>query len=166
MTIPPNVTFIGSGAFRDCIGLTSVTISNGVTSITKNTFWGCSSIKEIVIPKSVTDIEKYAFRGCLNLLDFYCYAKIVPTTYDKAFHETPIESVTLHVPVNSVEAYRTTWPWSDFKEIVAIREDPDAIMEIKQSENSNREYYDLIGRRVHYPQKGLYIRNGKKVIVK
>ena len=166
MTIPPNVTFIGSGAFRDCIGLTSVTIPNGVTSITKNTFWGCSSIKEIVIPKSVTDIEKYAFRGCLNLLDFYCYAKIVPTTYDKAFHETPIESVTLHVPVNSVEAYRTTWPWSDFKEIVAIREDPDAIMEIKQSENSNREYYDLIGRRVHYPQKGLYIRNGKKVIVK
>lgn len=166
VTIPQNVTFIGSGAFRDCIGLTSVTIPNGVTSITKNTFWGCSSIKEIVIPKSVTDIEKYAFRGCLNLLDFYCYAKIVPTTYDKAFHETPIESVTLHVPVNSVEAYRTTWPWSDFKEIVAIREDPDAIMGIKQSENSNREYYDLIGRKVHYPQKGLYIRNGKKVIVK
>lgn len=28
------------------------------------------------------------------------------------------------------------------------------------------EYYDLQGRRVEYPAKGLYIKNGKKIIVK
>ena len=28
------------------------------------------------------------------------------------------------------------------------------------------EYYDLTGRRVYQPQKGLYIKNGKKVMMK
>jgi hypothetical protein len=164
VTIPNGVTSIGSGAFRDCIVLTSIIIPNGVTSISKNTFWGCSSIKEIVIPMSVTNINENAFSGCSNLLDFYCYAKNVPTTNEKAFRSTPTEMATLHVSASAIEKYRATLPWNNFKEIVPI--DPNAIMGVKQCDDCNGEYYDLTGRRVHQPQKGLYIRNGKKVIVK
>lgn len=35
-----------------------------------------------------------------------------------------------------------------------------------QLTNDNEIYYDLMGRRVNYPTKGLYIKNGKKVILK
>ena len=49
---------------------------------------------------------------------------------------------------------------------MAIGEDPDAIKGIKQSDDSKTEYYDLTGRRVYQPQKGLYIKNGKKVMMK
>ena len=52
------------------------------------------------------------------------------------------------------------------KDIVAIGEGPDAIIGIKQSDDSKTEYYDLTGRKVLQPQKGIYIRNGKNVIVK
>ena len=47
--------------------------------------------------------------------------------------------------------------------------DPDdnttAIKNMKVGKNDN-VYYDLSGRRVLYPKKGLYIMNGKKVIIK
>lgn len=44
----------------------------------------------------------------------------VPTTPDDAFEDTPISEATLHVPAASVEAYKTTAPWNQFKNIVAI----------------------------------------------
>ena len=89
----------------------------------------------------------------------------VPNTDDAAFDGAPTESATLHVPANTIAAYKAAWPWSDFKEIVAIEEGPDGIMRVKK-DYSNGDLYDLTGRKVFQPQKGLYIRNGKKVIVK
>ena len=42
-----SVTSIGDSAFRDCSGLTSVTIPNGVTSIGEKAFEGCSGLTSI-----------------------------------------------------------------------------------------------------------------------
>ena len=44
-----SVTSIGEWAFRDCSGLTSVTIPNSVTSIGNYAFSGCSSLTSIVV---------------------------------------------------------------------------------------------------------------------
>ena len=67
VTIPNSVTSIGSSAFRDCSGLTSITIPNSVTSIGEDAFWGCSGLTSITIPNSVTSIDCYAFEGCSGL---------------------------------------------------------------------------------------------------
>lgn len=96
-----------------------------------------------------------------------CYAEEVPNTVDDVFDGTPTEKSMLHVPASAIEKYRETWPWSDFKEIVAIEEEsPDGITSVKQSDDRNGDYYDLTGRKVYHPQKGLYISNGKKVVLK
>ncbi len=55
------VTSIGDSAFRDCSGLTSVTIPEGVTSIGDMAFSGCSGLTSVTIPASVTSIGNYAF---------------------------------------------------------------------------------------------------------
>ena len=86
-----SVTSIGQSAFKDCSGLTSVTI-----------------------PNSVTSIGNYAFAYCPELLDVYCYAENVPSTASNTFESSPIENATLHVPVGSIESYRETEPWSRF----------------------------------------------------
>ena len=98
----------------------------------------------------------------------YCYAENVPVTDENAFDGTPTEKSTLHVPANAIDAYKAAWPWSDFKEIVVLTgDDPNGIVEVKQLEGWNVPYYDLYGRQIRQPQqKGLYIRNGKKVVVK
>lgn len=62
-----NVTEIGEYAFRDCSGLTSVTIPNSVTSIGYGAFNGCTGLVSITIPSSVTSISNLAFSGCSGL---------------------------------------------------------------------------------------------------
>ncbi len=58
---------IGSYAFYNCSGLTSVTIPSSITSIGERTFYGCSGLTSITIPSSVTSIGSGAFAGCTGL---------------------------------------------------------------------------------------------------
>ncbi|MDE5924830.1 MAG: leucine-rich repeat domain-containing protein, partial [Muribaculaceae bacterium] len=61
------VISIGREAFRDCIGLTSVTIPDSVTSIGEGAFKGCFGLTSILIPDSVTYIGDSAFDSCIGL---------------------------------------------------------------------------------------------------
>ena len=45
-------------------------------------------------------------------------------------------------------------------------EDPTAVNTLQQRGTNARQYYDLQGRRVAQPTRGLYIVDGKKVIMK
>ena len=118
--IPNSVTSIGESAFLNCSGLTSVTIPNSVESIGESAFQSCQGLTSVTIPNSVTSIGDYAFRYCSQLSDVYCYAKNVPSTGSSAFYASCPENQTLHVPAGSVESYKETAPWSDFKNIVEI----------------------------------------------
>ena len=61
------VTSIRSGAFDDCIDLTSITIPNSVTIIGGGAFYGCTGLTSITIPNSVTTIGSSAFKDCSGL---------------------------------------------------------------------------------------------------
>ena len=58
-----NVTSIGGYAFKECSGLTSVTIPNSVTSIGICAFDGCSGLTSVTIPNSVKEIKQAAFHN-------------------------------------------------------------------------------------------------------
>ena len=62
-----SVTSIGNGAFRECSGLTSVSIPNSVTSIGNSAFYYCIGLTSVNIPNSVTSIENWAFSYCSGL---------------------------------------------------------------------------------------------------
>ena len=102
-------------------GLTSVTIPNSVTSIGNEAFWGCSGLTSIVIGGDVKTIGSQAFGKCEELIDVTCYAENVPSTRSDAFEGSYIEYATLHVPTTSIDAYKTTVPWSDFKTFMEIK---------------------------------------------
>ncbi len=65
--IPNSVTAIGSSAFSDCNDLISVTIGNSVTEIGGSAFSSCSSLTSVTIPNSVTTIGYFAFASCTGL---------------------------------------------------------------------------------------------------
>ena len=60
-------------------------------------------------------------------MNLYCYAESVPTTESDAFDGSNIENATLYVPAASLDAYKAAIPWSLFKKIVPIGEEPPVI---------------------------------------
>ena len=67
VTIPNSVTSIGNTAFYYCSSLTSVTIGNGVTSIGESVFYNCTGLTSVTIPNSVTSIGESVFYNCTGL---------------------------------------------------------------------------------------------------
>lgn len=83
---------------------------------------------------------------------------------DKYYYDI-YQNATLYVPNEALNAYRNAEYWKYFQNIKGFA--PTGIIGIEADGNGRREvYYDLNGRRLNAPRKGLNIINGKKVIIK
>ena len=100
--IPNSVTSIGGAAFKGCTGLTSVVIGDGVTSIGEAAFCYCSGLTSVVIGDGVTSIGKTAFYGCTGLTSIEI-PNSVTSIGEKAFSGyTGLTSVVIGKSVTSI----------------------------------------------------------------
>ncbi|MBQ9666795.1 MAG: leucine-rich repeat domain-containing protein, partial [Bacteroidaceae bacterium] len=96
-------TSIGSGAFLNCNGLTSVTIGNGVTSIGGSAFRDCSGLTSVTIPGSVTSIGWEAFRGCSGLTSVTIPGSVTSIGSGAFLNCNGLTSVTIPNSVTSID---------------------------------------------------------------
>ena len=61
MSLPSELTRIGSGAFIDCSKLALTSLPSGLTRIGNGAFIGCSKLALTSLPSGITSIEGYAF---------------------------------------------------------------------------------------------------------
>ena len=120
ITIKEGTLGIAVSAFKDCSGLTNVTIPNSVTTVGRQAFFGCTELTSIEIPNSVTNIEYGVFSGCSNLKKIYTKAETPPTADIYSFSGVPTASVILYVPIGSKEAYAAADVWKEFTNIVEM----------------------------------------------
>jgi hypothetical protein len=126
ITIPSVVDTIKAGAFSRCFDLETI-YWNAKNCVTNGNTWEyspfktCSNLSHLIIGESVESIGYYMFSYCFeNQNDtITCYAKTPPTITYSTFYSCYNNAI-LCVPECSLELYRTTEPWSKFKNIIGI----------------------------------------------
>ena len=155
VTIPATVTYngktysvtsIGSYAFWNCSGLTSITIPNSVTSIGGYAFRNCSGLTSITIPNSVTTIGNSAFSGCSGLTSI-TIPNSVTRIGSSAFYNTKLKSVTIGAGVLSISS--DAFPYFDSN----TGAKPVKMIWLTNTPPSGYEY---VGGKVNYVANDLY----------
>lgn len=134
--LPSNLKKIDWCVFENCTSLTSIEIPDLTHTIYIRAFDGCSNLKTLTLGKRVQTIQNGAFANCPLLEDVYCRANTPPTCND-SFYDSYIEYIILHVPAESVDAYKAADPWKKFKSIEAM---DDPIPEIQKCEKPTISY--------------------------
>ncbi|MDX9798869.1 MAG: leucine-rich repeat domain-containing protein [Bacteroidales bacterium] len=129
ITIPNSVTSIGLCAFYNCIELTSITIPNSVTSIGVGAFYSCINLISISIPSSVTSIENHTFSYCSGLTSITCNsAQPISITYNSFYNVN--NNIPVYVPCHSISNYQSSAFWNAFtnyNELITIQIINDSI---------------------------------------
>lgn len=173
--LPTEITTIGAGAFELCYSLPTIDIPNNVTSMGYGVFRNCERLSSITIPSLVTNIGNEAFKGCVKLRSIYSLNETPPIIEVNTFETYHYRNSTLSVPQNSIALYWLHPYWEYFFNVIDNNSsnidniDIDTNTESKGNHcNYGNHFYNLNGTKVDASslRKGIYIKNGKKVIIK
>jgi len=149
-------------------------VANGMKTIAANAMENKLLENAFNIPETVDSIGNRVFNGLRivearsNAPQYYlaCYRANPPMIGNEVFEESSLVtgSHVFYVNKESISDYKNTKGWD--KLYYGDIDDVSGIEEVKAAKEQSPYYYDLQGRRLINPTKGLYIHNGKKVIVR
>lgn len=142
-----NVTNIGEYAFYGCTGV------SGVTGIGDETCDG-AGLTEITIPSSVTSVGEHTFASCTNLKAVYTNPATPPICGAECFYGIASDHV-IWVSEDSYNDYISS-DWNIYN--IQALDDKSAIDGLETADGATAtECYDLQGRRLNAPVKGVNI---------
>ena len=121
LTIPEQCLYIGEGCFREN-EFTRINLPSRLERIQKDCFRSNRQLTEVVLPKYIDYIGQGAFGGCDGLQTVICLAQDPPELGGSIFQGVYFDKCVLQVPEASVEVYRHTAGWNQFKNITAYHE--------------------------------------------
>lgn len=170
--IPDGTITIKEFSFRGGISPIQLKLPQSIETIEGYAFYKHLGLESIEISEGLNYIGTAAFYECTALQTVSCHAVTPPECSPWAF-TTTIKRCVLYVPKNSIDAYSTTYPWSEFGTIKEIKEN-DASIESILNNVSEFKVYSINGilllehatkDDLYGLPKGLYIINNKKVFI-
>lgn len=162
--LPESLTEIGDMSFACCSSLQEIAIPENVTRIGTDSFADCDSLSRVTIPNKITSIGSYAFGLTPKLTTVISHIEEPFDIDDNVFEDETYENGTLYVHEGCKEKYKLRAGWSRFRNI--IEGSPTDIHSTSTRRNTVQNIYNLHGRHISIPPKGIYIQNGKKFVVK
>jgi len=171
MSIPGYITNIPDYCFTACSNITSLELNDKIENIGKFAFNGLRALKIVILPASLKSMGKYAFSQCTNLRSVYALMKTPCTVADGDFigtdlYPNPSDAI-LYVPIGCKSAYEAAGWGSNFSTIVEMEETEQkaafakaltGISTVKAGgDKKSAGWYDLQGRRLTEPRKGVNI---------
>ena len=164
LSIPSEIEEVKDYAFYNCANVTKVEVLDKVKVIGNSAFYGCSDLETLYISNTIESIDDYAFAECNNIFDIKIGSKKAITASENIFSRDAYNNACLYVPTGRKDFYAKTSPWSNF---IISEMDFTGIDDMEaEGERVKDVYYDLSGRVVENPSSGIYIINGKKVVIK
>ena len=164
-------TTIYDNEFYGCTNLQNVSIGDNVTSIGKWAFSGCSSLKNFTFGSGLQSIGQEAFSDCINITQISSEAVVPPTCDINALDDINKWNCKLFVPKANINAYKQAPQWKEFFFI----EGTTGITNTVYNKAGLADVYTLDGTKrlskastdeINALPKGVYIVNGKKIIIK
>ena len=164
-------TTIYDNEFYGCTNLQNVSIGDNVKSIGKWAFSGCSSLKNFTFGSGLQSIGQEAFSDCINITQISSEAVVPPTCGINALDDINKWNCKLFVPKASIDAYKQAPQWKEFFFI----ESTTGITNTVYNKAGLADVYTIDGTKrlskastdeINALPKGVYIVNGKKIIIK
>jgi len=105
LTIPDNITFIGSNAFCACSLLSKVVIGNGVTELDELAFSTCPQLVDLTIGENVEIIGARAFHNCRKLTEISIPNSVITLGTGAFLNCESLVSITIPGNVKSIGSY-------------------------------------------------------------
>ncbi len=166
LVIGEGITNIPEASMSYQLNMKTATIPSTIVNIGDRAFEG-TPLTTVELADKVETIGSKAFAENKSLTELTCLATTPPAAGETMFKGcSKLEAI--YVPAESVETYKAAAGWMTYKDLIKPIGGTTAINGINVLPGTEGRWYTLDGRRlVGKPtQKGLYIINGKKVIVK
>ena len=162
----------GFSPFYNNKSLRAVKISDTETTIYDKEFYGCNNLKNVSFGKGLESIGADAFYDCVNVMQISCDAVLPPSCSTNLFDPINKWECKLFVPKNSIDAYKKADGW---KEFFLIEGTTTGIINNIYNKIENVDVYTIDGvkclskanvNEINALPKGVYIVNGKKIVIK
>lgn len=168
-TISDKLTEVGNFMFYNCSALKTINMGQNISAIGNYAFSVCTALEEFKVGANVQTIGNYAFSGCAGIKKLESYATTPPVCGTSALTSIDKFECTLMVPEGTKDLYAAAAQWNEF--LFVEETQPTAIegVEMDDMDNPNAPVYNLHGMRMQSGDnlpKGIYIKSGKKFLVK
>ena len=149
----------------------SYTIPDGVTTINSDAFQDCTNLTSLTIPASVTTIGEYAFGSeetISNITDIYCYADPSQSSWNYFAFVFFKKNKSTKCHVKDASAWQQKFGDLNLT-FVGDLDEIDAIDAVTPSfSKGDGAWYTLSGMKLEGEptEKGIYVKDGKKVLLK
>lgn len=182
VVIPDNVTTLGTGAFQYDKKLKHVQIGKGVATLETDLFNGCESLSSVELSEGLTAVKKFVFQYCSSLKTVTFPSTLTTLSKSTCFGWTPdslyflgtqpatgertkdepfyglYTKTKVYVPESAFDAYKQSTVFKKFfDEDNLLTFETTGISTVKDTPIVPVMWFDLTGRQLSAPQKGINI---------